>query len=271
TNGSILWQQTTQDQSSGNTGSAVFDFEGDGIAEAIYPDERTVWGFNGPDGAVKLSFTGHSSNTWTEYSVIADIDNDDHAEIIITHNDTSGGTYNGITVIEDADDSWQAGTKIWNQHTYSITNINEDGSIPILPEPNWFSYNNFRSGDLAAATGGSQGDLYSQIVFICRDECEQGNVYVLVTVGNQGTLDIETPVTLELWALKADGSQVILDVRLINGPILSGQQLEGIEFAVSHPDLHSFVDIFAVVDPAMIINECRENNNQSYWSERICQ
>jgi hypothetical protein len=106
TDGTILWQMPTQDISSGNTGSAVFDFEGDGIAEAIYGDEIRLWGFNGPDGAVKLESMDHSSNTWTEYCTIADIDNDDHAEIIIPNNNTGVGSVTGITVIEDADDSW---------------------------------------------------------------------------------------------------------------------------------------------------------------------
>ena len=138
TDGIVLWQQTTQDYSSGNTGSAVFDFEGDGIAEAIYPDELHLWAFNGPDGAVKLNSPEHSSNTWTEYAVIADLDNDNHAEIIVPNNDTvSGGFYTGITVLTDADNSWQAGTRIWNQHAYSITNVNEDGTIPAMPDPNW--------------------------------------------------------------------------------------------------------------------------------------
>ena len=57
TDGAVLWQVTTQDSSSGVTGSAVFDFEGDGVAEAIYGDETRLWAFSGPDGSVKLEST----------------------------------------------------------------------------------------------------------------------------------------------------------------------------------------------------------------------
>ena len=32
---------------------------------------------------------------------------------------------------------------------YHITNVNDDGTIPAAPPPNWLSYNNFRSGDLS--------------------------------------------------------------------------------------------------------------------------
>ena len=268
TDGSMLWQQATQDASSGNTGSAVFDFEGDGIAEAIYPDELTVWGFNGPDGAVKLQFTGHNSNTWTEYSVIADVDNDNHAEIVITHNNING-PHSGVTVIEDANDSWQAGRGIWNQHAYSITNVNDDGSIPILPEPNWFSYNNFRSGDLVAATGGTQADLFTQVVFVCTDECDQNTLHVLVTVGNQGTKDVDIPTTLELWALKYDGTRAILDIVMLD-PIPAGQQLDGLVFEINHPDLANFFDVIAVADAAGLVAECNETNNEAMFTYGLC-
>lgn len=270
TDGSMLWQQATQDASSGNTGSAVFDFEGDGIAEAIYPDETSVWAFNGPDGSVKLNFSGHSSNTWTEYAVIADVDNDDSAEIVITHNNISG-PHSGVTVIEDATDSWQGGRGIWNQHAYSITNVNDDGTIPVMPEPNWFSYNNFRSGDLVAATGGAQADIFTQVVLVCTDECAQDSLHVLVTVGNQGTLDVETPITLELWALKADGTRVILDIAMVSDPILSGMQLEGIVFEITHPEVSTFVDIIAIADAAGLVEECNESNNEASFGFTLCQ
>src|SRR5205823_4798822 len=51
--GAVLWQNTdTQDYSSRVTGSSVFDFEGDGKAEAIYNDEHDLRVYNGADGKV---------------------------------------------------------------------------------------------------------------------------------------------------------------------------------------------------------------------------
>jgi hypothetical protein len=69
-NCSVLWQATTQDASSGNTGSSVFDFEGDGVAEAVYGDEIRLWVFSGPDGSVKLESRDHTNATWLEYPVV---------------------------------------------------------------------------------------------------------------------------------------------------------------------------------------------------------
>ena len=65
--GTILWQAVTDDASSGNTGSSVFDFEGDGVAEVVYADQTRLWVFNGIDGTVKLSSPAHNSGTWLEY------------------------------------------------------------------------------------------------------------------------------------------------------------------------------------------------------------
>ncbi|MEC8382467.1 MAG: FG-GAP-like repeat-containing protein [Myxococcota bacterium] len=276
TDGTMLWQQTTQDASSGNTGSAVFDFEGDGIAEAIYPDETRVWAFNGPDGAVKLSSTSHSSNTWTEYAVIADIDNDNHAEIVVPNNNVSNiGTWTGITVLEDADDSWQSGRPIWNQHAYSITNVNDDGTIPASPSPNWATYNNFRSGDLAAATGGSQADLIIEILDICRDECEEGRLYVWVRVGNRGTLDLGVQVSVKLLGRKDSGTIEVLAETRANPPIISGRFQDSIELLIERDDIDEFVDVIAVVDNGTQNNlgaviECYENNNQASWGDNVC-
>jgi DNA-binding beta-propeller fold protein YncE len=73
--GSILWQQPTQDLSSGFTGSAAFDFQGDGRAEVVYADETALRVYNGANGAVLFS-TPHSSITGYELSVVADVDAD---------------------------------------------------------------------------------------------------------------------------------------------------------------------------------------------------
>ena len=43
TGGQVLWADSkTQDYSSASTGSSVFDFEGDGIAEVVYGDETKL-------------------------------------------------------------------------------------------------------------------------------------------------------------------------------------------------------------------------------------
>lgn len=81
----ILWTRTSQDNSSSKTGSSVFDFEGDGSAEAVYGDECYTRVYQGDTGEVMYS-RFRTSCTWYENPVIADTDNDFGAEIVITSN-----------------------------------------------------------------------------------------------------------------------------------------------------------------------------------------
>ena len=146
TDGSLKWSAVVQDRSSNRTGSSVFDFEDDGSAEVVYSDELRLWVFRGTDGAV-LFQTSLSSCTWHEYPLVADVDGDDQAEILAVANNNCGfGPQRGIYVYGDADESWVLTRQIWNQHTYHITNVNPDGTIPVEEQNNWqvMGLNNFR-------------------------------------------------------------------------------------------------------------------------------
>src|SRR5205085_6459019 len=50
----VRWSQETQDQSSNATGSSVFDFQGDGVAEVVYADECYMRVYSGLDGTIIL-------------------------------------------------------------------------------------------------------------------------------------------------------------------------------------------------------------------------
>lgn len=215
--GSIRWQAVTDDSSSGNTGSSVFDFEGDGVAEVVYADQTTLWVFSGPDGAVKLASSEHSNGTWLEYPVIADVDGDGHANIVVP-NTAYLTAYSGFHVFGDRDDSWQPGRKIWNQHAYFITNIEDDGRVPKKAASNWLSYNNFRSGDLLAGSGTSAPDLVLAEGDICETDCEDGVLFVQIHVGNQGAVDVTAAANAVLTVTaRADGADYpVASVQLVD-------------------------------------------------------
>ncbi len=271
--GTTLWSRPTVDYSSGFTGSAVFDFEGDGVAEVVYADENDVYVFDGPTGSIKLQESAHSSATCSEYPSVADIDGDGHAEIIYSSSAYSGSE-TGITVIGDADDSWMPGRKVWNQHAYSITNVEDDGSIPTDPDRNWDTYNNFRSGDLIPGEGGYSGpDLFPFIHDICVDECAEGRVTVWFSLGNQGYDDIEDPVQVAFYAEGATG-------RLLVGEMTWTAPLPaGFRSLSESVDLYGFpvplYDIIVTVDGGndirlSAISECYEDNNEANWGDVLC-
>ncbi|MBQ9243212.1 MAG: VCBS repeat-containing protein [Proteobacteria bacterium] len=78
----VLWERWSQDASSGATGSSLFDFDGDGQAEAVYADECFTRVYEGKSGRVLFS-AKRSSGTTYEAPVVADIDGDGSAEILM--------------------------------------------------------------------------------------------------------------------------------------------------------------------------------------------
>jgi hypothetical protein len=140
----ILWSAAIFDTSSRSANSTAFDFDGDGSAELLLADQCNFRVFTGTTGAVLFSVPNQSC-TFAENPTVADIDSDDHAEIILAANKnctipcadtTSSG---GVRVFADSRTRWQKARPIWNQSTYSITNVNDDGTIPSTStwSPSW--------------------------------------------------------------------------------------------------------------------------------------
>jgi hypothetical protein len=189
TNGSIRWTSPTRDASSTRTGSSTFDFEGDGTAEVVYADEVKLRIYDGATGAVRFEVR-HSSGTTYENPVIVDVDADDNAEIVMIANNYHGfDVFTGIRVFRDANDGWVNTRRIWNQHAYSVTNVNDDGTIPARPLTNWLQpgLNTFRSNSQGSGetTPFAAADLLvAEVTTAC--EPETGVLSLVARVRNQG-------------------------------------------------------------------------------------
>ena len=141
---STVWQYQHND-TSGQTGLTLFDFNQDEIMEIIYRDCENLRIIN---GSGKSHITGNdtirpyniytrmmSAGTGCEYPVVADINGDGSAEIITSGLlDQSlpgpiGPGYGGLHVF-GSPDNWGAARKVWNQYMYHVTNVNEDLTIP---------------------------------------------------------------------------------------------------------------------------------------------
>jgi hypothetical protein len=150
--GTLVWSAPVLEGSFGSGGTA-FDFLGDGRAEAIYADERTLFVFD--EVGAPLLQVARTSFTAIEYPVVADIDNDGSAEIVVVSNRNQYGEAPSPTVqvVRDEDDRWIPARRIWNQHTYHVTNVREDGTIPQFEPRHWQQLNTFRTN--AQVEGGS--------------------------------------------------------------------------------------------------------------------
>jgi len=229
--GTEVWSNPTQDASSGITGSAVFDFEGDGVADVVYADETRLWIYAGHNGAVKLEFEEHSSGTRLEYPVIADVDGDGEVEIAYVNEAYNGGI-RGLTVIGDANHSWQPGRKIWNQHAYHITNIADDGTIPANAAPNWGQFNNFRSGHVGPNDGLAIPGVQVFGADPCDGSCEDNLRTMYFQIGNGGAGQLSTEVEVEIYGIADDGVETLLDTLLFNPPLEAGDTTDGLPVEV---------------------------------------
>jgi len=145
TDGSVVWSAVTEDLSS-RAGGSAFDFLGDGRPVSVYADEKNFFSF-GPGGEVLYTMP-RRSGTGDEYPVVADVDNDGSAEIVVvsSHNaDDFEDTTPTVRVLRDKSECWVQARRIWNQHTYHVTNVREDGTIPQFEAPSWEGPNTFRA------------------------------------------------------------------------------------------------------------------------------
>jgi subtilase family serine protease/prenyltransferase beta subunit len=261
--GSILWQNTTQDKSSSLTGSSVFDFDGDGRAEVAYGDEQHFRVYDGLTGFTLFEMR-NSSNTGIELPVIADVDNDNRAEIIQVATDwlpgslINGEGLHGIRVFEDLNDNWVNTRKIWNQHAYHITNVNDDGSIPRVEQNNWEIYNNYRCNSLLPEEILQTADLTVSYIRVDLEDFP-ATVSVTARIGNGGA--VSHPAGLEVAFFDGDPLQggTLIGTAYTTG-VLNKGVYEDVSIIWESPPEGTHT-IFVVADKDDLFNECRENNN----------
>ncbi len=285
----IRWAQPSQDLSSRTTGSSIFDFEGDGEAEAIYGDECFVRVYEGSSGEVLYS-AARTSCTWYENPIVADPDNDENTEILVGSNancnvgcplidpihkgvrcednegcasgicdagfcrcatdeecltdhvctpplaNTPGGGANvcrathppgialtGVRVLRDRLDRWASSRNLWNQHAYSITNINDDLSVP--DSANWALTQNFLDPELNNFRQNRQGSTPPEALPDITGELddatcsiEQGQTILTGTVCNRGNKAVGSTLPATFY-LGDPADNVILCVAYTQEPV----------------------------------------------------
>jgi hypothetical protein len=143
-NGYMLNWSVPVNDTSGLASSTAFDFLGKGIANAVYGDQVSLLVLDGKTGMNNLN-QSRSSGTLIEYPVVADVDNDNSADIVVVSNKSVGNYMYTVQVFQDAMKRWKPTRRIWNQHAYHVTNVREDGTIPAKQTKSWTKLNTFRT------------------------------------------------------------------------------------------------------------------------------
>jgi hypothetical protein len=302
----ILWAQPSQDYSSSGTGSSIFDFNGDGKPEVVYRDECYLRVYDGPTGRVVYSAPG-ASGTGYEYPVIVDADGDFSTEIVVprakpvagaspekcapTDPLFAGGVSKfeykaGFVVLRDPQDRWVPSRPIWNQHAYSVTHVNDDGTVPRSSQTkrNWEqkgsstepALNNFRQnvqGSLAKVGLADLTATVGNIANLCNGQA--GETPFQARVCNRGTNPVGDGVEIAFytWAQgdggtfspTAPGASRICEVRtprLLDVGDCVTVQCTGM--------LPAFRDVFVAVDPSGTVADCKPNNNNGVSARLSC-
>jgi hypothetical protein len=271
----VLWTMPTSDHSSCATGSSVFDFEGDGAAEAVYDDEYYLRIYSGRDGTVLFEVPNSNGTLW-DYPLIVDVDNDEHAEIVAVANRYAWGAETGVRVFGDAMDNWVRTRRIWNQHTYHVTNIEEDGAPPDGEVPNWTvpRLNNFRQNVQPEGLLNAP-DLVPQDTMVSTRLCP-ARLVVSTRVLNQGASSAPPGVPVAFYQGTPEGEHTLLEVVPTTRRLMPGEsEALSVEFVVPPGGEGVVFDFFVEVDSdatgAGIVHECLEDNNRSPPVSGACE
>lgn len=269
---SVQWSVPTQDLSSNRTGSSVFDFEGDGVAEVVYGDECYFRIYSGLDGTVLFEVES-SSGTIHEYPVVVDVDGDNNTEVVVVannlnHNDTTcpypaSQTKVGVHVYGDANDGWVRTRKLWNQHAYHIVNIGSSLQVPAPEPPSWIvppGFNNYRQSNQGAGVFNAP-DLQVSLSALLH-ECPN-QIVLEATVQNLGSLGVAAGIPVTFYQGASVNGPVIATVYTTKA-LLPGQfEVVSATAPVTGPDMAFAVRVDADGSGMGTENECLEDNNDA--------
>jgi hypothetical protein len=281
----VRWTRETNDASSNATGSSVFDFQGDGVAEVLYADQCYMRVYNGQTGETVLELE-LSSSTIHEYPIVADVDADGNSEILVVANDALAPTGShcgliagytprrGLFVFGDPGDQWVRTRRVWNQHAYHVTNVTGvGGQIPTAEANNWEvpGLNNYRQNVQGEGVFNAP-NLVVVALEVLLDGCP-ATATLRARVGNEGSLGVSPGVPVAFRTGTADAPGALLGVAETTVALLPGAStvvtLEDVALAGEPP--YSFV---AIVNDdgagASVVVECDEDDNAAAIADLDC-
>jgi len=262
----------------------------------VYADQCFLRIMDGLTGKVLFSVP-RSSTTRYDYPLIVDSDGDGHTEIVTASNDTTDNrcpatdpvnqnetvsfqATHGISVwsdaVKSADKRWSGSRQIWNQYTYSISNVNDDGTIPPMNQvvSQWnqpeLDPNSLRQ-NVQGTTGVSlqRADLTvaASPVVACSRSLPRATLSA--SLCNRGLLEVPVgKVTVRMAPESALGSPLC---EVANTTVLRSGKCEPVTCEVPVPTRSSNFDVRVSADSTDVVAECTEGiNNTSLITNVYC-
>jgi hypothetical protein len=278
----FLWIKQTSDCSSASTGSTVFDFDGDGKAEVVYSDQQRLRIYEGPTGNV-LWERCNTTATLIENPIVADVDNDGHADIVAVSNaydqlnpalqcnDGVAIAQSGVRIFGDEMGKWVRTRRVWNEHAYHITNVEEDGTIPTVEKANYLQpgLNNFRQNKQTGSEFAAPDAIVS-LAPLCGADYS-----LLATIRNVGEASLQAGVVVGFYKGTYPNGTLLGQVSTTKELSSAESQALVLPLPNATPDIISgAVLLYAVADDAGVPHpswtECRTDNNVSAAVSGTC-
>jgi hypothetical protein len=118
-----------------------------------------------------------------------------------------GTRIQGIRVLADSIDRWVNTRSIWNQHAYSVTNIDDNAKVPRTSQwaLNWkqMGLNNFRQN--SPGSGSVPGAIPDLTIKQVKVSCESGGAVISAEVCDRGTEPVAPGIPVAIYS----GSNVV--------------------------------------------------------------
>ncbi|MFM2152333.1 MAG: hypothetical protein RL199_768 [Pseudomonadota bacterium] len=283
--GNILWTVPTQDVSSSTTGSSVFDFDGNGRAEVVYADECFVHVYDGATG-MEVFQVPNSSCTAYEMPVVADVDGDGAAELLVGANDVcaiscpwgthAAGRLHGLALFKSPSDAWVASRPVWNEHGYHVTNIDDDGRVPAKETRSWGpgTRNSFRQNYQGTGTFAAP-NLVLDGVRLDGTACPVA-LSLVASLHNAGARGVRPGLPVAFYLEDVTGRS-LLGVSRVDRRLMPGDTAEATLAWPGPPRLNAAKVVVVVDDngtaqpPKGEHNECSEGDNTAIIGGVLCR
>src|SRR5258706_2631556 len=118
----------------------IYDFNNDGNPEVVYRDAQQLSVADGKTGQITLWSSTCQAYTFTEGPIVADVNGDGSTDICITcytsnafdlaHDTPQQESLGQTRLYYSSTNSWLPTRKVWNEHPYYVTNINDNLTLP---------------------------------------------------------------------------------------------------------------------------------------------
>ncbi len=257
--GRVKWQFITEEPY-GLQAATAFDLDADGQCEIIHADTRSLRIFRGVDGQILFEQRLVGDPTFKS-PIVVDVDGDGNAEIVVGADNL--GSMPGIYVFGGPNGSWGTARSIWNEYSYHVTNVNDDGTIPRVEQNHWQTSNTFRCNVPVSVAPAPVANLVPCYV---RYVITGLQVTYTVRIGNSGGLVAPAGVHVAVY----DGDPLAGGVALgtsATTAVLEPGRFEDVRVTVPLTDL-SNVWVSADDDGTGVgqVYECNENDNRLHPS-----